>query len=64
MTTLYFEESVEDDLRKTGFSKDGKYSNPQIFLGLLVDLVDILLVTIFLKEISMKDIRSYLLLKK
>lgn len=38
MTTLYFESSDEDDLRKTGFSKDGKHSNPQIFLGLLVAL--------------------------
>jgi transposase len=36
MTTLYFESEDEDDLRKTGFSKDGKHSNPQIFLGLLV----------------------------
>lgn len=38
MTTLYFEASDEDDLRKTGFSKDGKHSHPQIFLGLLVAL--------------------------
>lgn len=38
MTTIYFEASDEDDLRKTGFSKDGKHSNPQIFLGLLVGL--------------------------
>ena len=38
MTTLYFEASDEDDLRKTGFSKDGKHSNPQIYLGLLVGL--------------------------
>jgi len=36
MTTLYFEAEDEDDLRKTGFSKDVKHSNPQIFLGLLV----------------------------
>ena len=36
MTTLYFEATDEDDLRKAGFSKDGKHSNPQIFLGLLV----------------------------
>lgn len=36
MTTLYFEASDEDDLRKMGFSKDGKHSNPQIFIGLLV----------------------------
>lgn len=38
MTTLNFEASDEDDLRKTGFSKDGKHQNPQIFLGLLVGL--------------------------
>lgn len=36
MTTLYFEASDEDDLRKTGFSKDGKHQCPQIYLGLLV----------------------------
>jgi transposase len=38
MMTLYFEASDEDDLRKTGFSKDGKHQNPQIFIGLLVGL--------------------------
>ena len=38
MTTLYCEASDEDDLRKTGFSKDGKHSNPQIVIGLLVGL--------------------------
>jgi len=38
MTTLYFEASDEDDLRKAGFSKDGKHSNPQILIGLLVGL--------------------------
>ncbi len=38
MTTLYFEASDEDDLRKAGFSKDGKHSNPQIYLRLLVGL--------------------------
>ena len=36
MTTLYFEAAEEDDLRKCGFSKDGKHSCPQIFLSLLV----------------------------
>ena len=36
MTTLYFEAAEEDDLRKYCFSKDGKHSCPQIFLGLLV----------------------------
>ncbi|MFH0790529.1 MAG: IS1634 family transposase [Candidatus Omnitrophota bacterium] len=36
MTTLYFESEEEDDLRKIGFSKDGKFQNPQIMLGLLV----------------------------
>lgn len=38
VTTLYFEASDEDDLRKAGFSKDGKHSHPQIVLGLLVSL--------------------------
>lgn len=38
MTTLHFEASDEDDLRKTGFSKVGKHQNPQIYLGLLVGL--------------------------
>lgn len=38
MTTLYFEASDEDDLRKIGYSKDGKHRHPQIFLGLLVGL--------------------------
>ena len=36
ITTLYFEAEDEDDLRKIGFSKDGKFQNPQIMLGLLV----------------------------
>ena len=36
VTTLYFEADVGDDLRRTGFSKDGKHSQPQIVLGLLV----------------------------
>ena len=36
MTTLYFEAEQEDELRKTGFSKDGKDPHPQIVLGLLV----------------------------
>ena len=36
MTTLYFETEDEDDLRKIGFSKDGKFQHPQIMLGLLV----------------------------
>lgn len=36
VTTLYFEASKEDELRKIGYSKDGKSHNPQIVLGLLV----------------------------
>lgn len=36
VTTLYFETESEDDLRKIGFSKDGKFQHPQIMLGLLV----------------------------
>ncbi len=38
VTTLYFETDREDDLRRTGFSKEGRHSNPQIILGLLVSL--------------------------
>jgi len=38
VTTLYFETDREDDLRKTGFSKEGRHSNPQIILGLLVSM--------------------------
>ncbi len=36
VTTLYFETDKSDELRETGFSKDGKHSQPQIVLGLLV----------------------------
>ncbi len=36
VTTIYFETDYEDELRKTGFSKEGKHQNPQIVLGLLV----------------------------
>lgn len=36
MTTLYFETDSEDDLRKIGYSKDGKHQHPQIMIGLLV----------------------------
>lgn len=36
MTTLYFDAVDEDDLRRIGFSKDGKFQKPQIVLGLLV----------------------------
>lgn len=38
VTTLYFEADYEDDLRKTGFSKEGRHKNPQIILGLLVSI--------------------------
>lgn len=36
VTTLYFEVDYEDELRKTGFSKEGRHKDPQIVLGLLV----------------------------
>lgn len=36
VTTLYFETDKPDKLREPGYSKDGKHSNPQIVLGLLV----------------------------
>lgn len=36
VTTLYFETTDKDNLRGSGFSKDGKNANPQAVLGLLV----------------------------
>lgn len=36
ITTLYFEAADEDDLRRTGYSKDGRFDCPQVLLGLLV----------------------------
>lgn len=36
MTTLYFEADKEDELRKIGYSKDGKHQHPQVMIGLLV----------------------------
>ena len=36
VTTLYFETDNSDELRETGFSKDGKHHLPQVVLGLLV----------------------------
>jgi transposase len=36
VTTLYFETDKIDELREKGFSKDGKHSQPQVVLGLLV----------------------------
>jgi transposase len=36
VTTLYFETEQNDELRENGFSQDGKHSQPQIVLGLLV----------------------------
>ena len=38
VTTLYFESDYENELRKTGFSKEGRHQNPQIILGLLVSI--------------------------
>jgi len=38
VTTVYFEIKQEDELRKTGFSKEGRHQNPQIVLGLLVSV--------------------------
>jgi len=36
VTTLYFETFDEDELRKTGFSKDNKSQQPQILVALMV----------------------------
>ncbi len=36
VTTLYFESFEPDELRKRGFSKDNKFNQPQILIGLVV----------------------------
>ena len=36
VTTIYFQIDEEDEIRKRGFSKEGRHQNPQIVLGLLV----------------------------
>lgn len=36
VTTLYFESFTADELKKPGFSKDNKFNQPQIVVGLLV----------------------------
>jgi len=38
VTTLYFQIDNEDEIRKRGFSKEGKHQNPQIVLGLLISV--------------------------
>ena len=38
VTTIYFQIDDEDELRKRGFSKEGRHQNPQIVLGLLVGI--------------------------
>lgn len=37
VTTLYYESFTDDELRKCGFSKDNKYNQPQIVVGLVVN---------------------------
>lgn len=36
VTTLYFESFTDDELRQCGFSKDNKFNQPQVVIGLLV----------------------------
>ena len=57
VTTLYFETDYEDELRKTGFSKEGRHSNPQIILGLLVSLGGIRLPIVSMRATNMKFTR-------
>ena len=38
VTTLHFESENEDDLRRIGFSKEGKLNRPQIQIGLLTTI--------------------------
>lgn len=67
VTTLYFETEDEDDLRKTGFSKDGKHQQPQIVLGLLVSAggypLDYVPIIIGMKATNLKDTPCFRSLK-
>jgi transposase len=38
VTTLYFESETADELREYGFSKDNKFNEVQVVVGLLVDM--------------------------
>ena len=55
MTTLHFEASDEDDLRKTGFSKAVKNNHQRFNLGLLVAWEDMALALILLEGVFPKD---------
>ena len=55
VTTLYFEADYEDELRKTGFSKEGRHKNPQIILGLLVSHTMLPAVTEFVRKYKLED---------
>jgi hypothetical protein len=59
MTSLYFEAEDEDDLRRIGFSKDGKFQSPQIMLGLLVGRAAIPSATTSLKATPSRARRSF-----
>jgi transposase len=50
VTTLYFETDKDDNLRKTGFSKENKINNPQILVGILVEKTGFPLYFDFFKE--------------
>ena len=59
VTTLYFEADREDELRKTGFSKEGRHHNPQIILGLLVSIGGYPLAFASMRATSMKGTRCF-----
>jgi hypothetical protein len=59
VTTICFEAEKEDDLRISGFSKDGKHKHPQILLGLLVSSVGIRQSIRFSREMHLKVTRCW-----
>lgn len=61
VTTLYFESDKEDDFRRRGFSKDNKFNQPQIVLGLIVTSEVSHCGIKYLREISLKVIHLSLL---
>lgn len=59
VTTLYFEADYEDELRKTGFSKEGRHQNPQIILGCWSALAAIRLRIASMRATSTRDTRCF-----
>ncbi len=61
-TTLYFESTETDDLRRFGYSKDRRFNTTQVVLTLATTVMDYLWAMNFLKAIRPRWERSWLVL--